>query len=195
MRIPFVKAAIPGFLIASRVVLGPALVVLCVLHAPPGGIIAVLAAAMLSDLFDGIIARRLGIATASIRVADSRADAWFFLCVGLAACLTARRILGFYAIPILTELLLQIASYSFDLVRYRRLASLHAYSAKIWGFSLYAAAGALLAYHYGGLIWVSFAFGIVSFIDSLAIKLILPGWHHDVLSAFHALRRRRTTKP
>ena len=183
---------VPAGLIACRVVLGPCLGWLAGHEPSAWVVISVLTAAMLSDLFDGIIARRLGIATAKLRVADSRADAWFFLCVGWSAWLAAPDVIRAYSTPLLASVSLQLFSYVYDLVRYHRITSLHAYSAKVWGFSLYVTSGALIAFHFGALIWVSFALGLVSFADAAAIKLLLPGWRHDVLSCAHAYRQRRT---
>lgn len=147
-------------------------------------------AAMLSDIFDGVIARRIGVVTTKLRVVDSRVDAWFFLCVGISAVLAAPLILRAYMVPITIEVCLQAAAYTYDIARYGRITSLHAYSAKLWGFTLYLAAIGLLAFHSGILIWVAFVFGMLSAIDAMAIKLLIPEWKHDVLSTFHALRMR-----
>jgi CDP-diacylglycerol--glycerol-3-phosphate 3-phosphatidyltransferase len=181
---------VPAILIGVRVCLGPLLFIFAKNGYSSAWILGTLLVAMLSDIFDGVIARRLGIVTAKLRVADSRADAWFFICVGAAVWASAADIVRTFWIPLTIEVVIQIASYTFDLMRYGRIASLHAYTAKAWGFTLYLAAGALLAFHTGVLIWVAFAFGIASAVDALAIKLILPGWQHDVLSAFHAWHRR-----
>jgi phosphatidylglycerophosphate synthase len=177
------------------VLLGVLLLIQCRLHAGPEWILLTLLGAMLSDIFDGVIARRLGIASEPLRVADSRADAWFFICVGISAWLAAASVVRAYAFPLLTELVLQAAAYTYDLIRYGRIASLHAYSAKLWGFSLYLASAGLLAFHSGALIWAVFGLGIISAIDSMAIKLILPDWQHDVPSALHAWRMRHSREP
>jgi phosphatidylglycerophosphate synthase len=183
---------LPTALIALRFVLGPVLIFVCLRYWSIA-IVAVLISAMLSDIFDGVIARRLGVATERLRVADSWVDAWFFICVGASAVLTVPDILRAYWIPIAIDVCLQLAAYTYDIVRFKRIASLHAYSAKIWAFTLYCAVIALLAFHFGALIWVSFAFGIVSAIDAMAIKLLIPTWQHDVLSSFHALKARRAS--
>jgi len=182
---------VPALLVASRFVLGPLVVALSLLGETPTWILLVLLAAMLSDILDGVIARRLKIVTARLRVADSWADAWFFVCIGLAAWLTVPEIIRAYWIPLSIEVVLQVAAYTYDLIRYGRISSLHAYSAKAWGASLYFAAAGLLAFHTGALIWLAFGFGLASAIDATAIKLILPGWNHDVLSAWHAWRMRQ----
>ena len=148
---------------------------------------------MLSDLFDGVVARRLKVVTASLRVMDSRADAWFFAWVAVACWIFEPDIVRSNAFPLLAELAIQLLSYGYDLLRYGRIATFHAYSAKLWGVSLYLAAAGVLAFRTGGLIWASFAFGLASAIDALAIKMILPEWKHDVLSCVHAWKMTRAT--
>ena len=193
MRKSLVRS-VPAALIALRFILGPVLIFVC-LRSYSAAVVVVMLTAMLSDIFDGVIARRLKIVTEGLRVADSWVDAWFFMCAGVSAILATPDILRAYAIPISIEVGLQIASYVFDLIRYKRIASLHAMSAKVWAFTLYLATIGMLAFHTGVLIWVAFAFGIVSAIDALVIKLLIPGWRHDVLSTFHALRLRRNAEP
>ena len=95
-----------------------------------------------------------------------------------------------YSVPLIAEILIQLGSYTYDLVLYGRITSLHAYSAKVWGFTLYLASAGLLAFHSGSLIWLCLAAGLVSFLDALAIKLTLPGWQHDIHSFVHARRIR-----
>jgi phosphatidylglycerophosphate synthase len=185
---------IPAFLIAVRLALGPVLFIFATRPAAPAWILSILFGAMLSDIFDGVIARRLGIATERLRVADSWTDAWFFVWVGFSAWIAAGSILGAYWILISIEVMLQAGSYGYDLIRYRRITSLHAYSAKLWGFSLYVAAAGLLGFHTGVLIWPAFLLGLAAAVDGLAIKLILPGWQHDILSTLHALRTRECTR-
>jgi phosphatidylglycerophosphate synthase len=181
---------VPALLISLRFVLGPSLFALSVYGHSTVGILLLLLLAMLSDIFDGVIARRLKIATAPLRVMDSKADAWFFIWVSAAAWFSARDVVIACWLPLSIEVVLQAASYTFDLFRYGRISSLHAYSAKIWGFTLYLAFAGVLAFHTGVLVWVALVFGLISFVDATAIKVILPGWHHDVLSCFHAYRRR-----
>jgi CDP-diacylglycerol--glycerol-3-phosphate 3-phosphatidyltransferase len=184
---PLLKC-VPATLVAVRVALGPILLAFCAERANGLWIVSILATAMLSDVFDGVIARRLRIATTQLRIADSYADAWFFACVCAAACVAEWREVSRFSTPILLSLGLQLASYAYDFRRYGRPATFHAYSAKLWGLSLYVAAIALLAFHTGAFLWASFAVGLVSGLDALAIKLTLTDCRCDVHSYFHAKR-------
>jgi phosphatidylglycerophosphate synthase len=62
---------IPVLLVATRFLLGPILLFLATQGATGGWFLLGITAAFLSDVFDGIIARRLGVATERLRVADS----------------------------------------------------------------------------------------------------------------------------
>lgn len=182
---------IPALLIVIRIVLGPCLFLVCTRFGYHAWILPILLASMFSDIFDGVIARKLKSVTASLRVADSWADAWFFLWIGLGSWLTVRSILVSFTVPLLIEVAVQVSSYAFDLIKYGRLATFHAYTAKAWGFSLYLAGIGLLVFHTGAFVWPSFALGLLSALDALIIKLVLPEWRHDVLSCFHSIRSRR----
>lgn len=183
---------VPAVLIASRLLLGPILLLLCVQHAASSWIAAALIAAFLSDIFDGIVARRVGVATERLRVADSWADAFFYFWIVAAVCFSVPKVVYTFRMPLLLVAGLQLFSYLIDLLKYRRIATFHAYSAKVWGIMLFIATIALLAYHRDGVyLWAAIAFGILSNIEGMAMKLVLPTWQYDVPSLFHAWRLRR----
>ena len=65
---------LPLFLVVLRATLAP-VVVLLALYQPSGAAFAAcLVAALVSDYFDGVIARRLGVATPDLRRMDSAGD-------------------------------------------------------------------------------------------------------------------------
>ncbi|HXT32481.1 MAG TPA: CDP-alcohol phosphatidyltransferase family protein, partial [Vicinamibacterales bacterium] len=74
----------PELLIAFRAGCAPLIFVLACFGFPGPLLAAVLGAAFLSDVFDGVIARRLGIATAGIRRADTLVDTFFYVAAGAA---------------------------------------------------------------------------------------------------------------
>jgi CDP-diacylglycerol--glycerol-3-phosphate 3-phosphatidyltransferase len=120
------------------------LLLLATLGAPRIWLLIVLSGSMLSDVFDGVIARSLKIVTLRLRAADSFADAWLFGWIGLTVLLIHPRLVAEFKVPLLIEAVLLLGSYGFDLIRYGRIATLHAYSAKLWGLSLYIASVAVL---------------------------------------------------
>src|ERR1051326_4733714 len=105
---------IPSMLVAGRVLLGPLLFVLTTQGIPGGWLILGLTAAFLSDVFDGILARRIGVATERLRVADSWADGWFYLWIAASVWRTAPEIISAFRVPLLLVVALQLFSYTVD---------------------------------------------------------------------------------
>jgi phosphatidylglycerophosphate synthase len=184
--------AVPVGLVILRILLAPAIIVLA-MHRRQGVTMAVcIACALLSDIFDGIVARRFGVETTALRRADSAADTIFYAAAGVSAWILARAAVRGVAGILLLLVMVEVARYGIDYVKFRREASYHSYAAKIWGLALATALILLLAYNISGwflraAIWI----GIVSDLEGLLISMILPVWSHDVRSFVHALKLRK----
>ncbi|MBE8999523.1 CDP-alcohol phosphatidyltransferase family protein [Nostoc sp. LEGE 12447] len=149
-------------------------------------------AAFLSDIFDGIIARRLGVSTAQLRQADSWADVCLFSCIFVSAWIVHQDILVTYSVPLLMIVFAQLLWWVVNLVKYGKPASYHTYSAKFWGITLFIAIIALFGFDYAGIaLWLTCIAGTIHSVEEIAMTLILPVWTHDVLSIFHALNIRQ----
>jgi phosphatidylglycerophosphate synthase len=149
-------------------------------------------AAFLSDIFDGIIARRLGVSTAQLRQADSWADVCLFSCIFVSAWIVYQDILVTYSVPLLMIVFAQLLWWVVNLVKYGKPASYHTYSAKFWGITLFIAIVALFGFDYAGVaLWLTCIAGTIHSVEEIAMTLILPVWTHDVLSIFHALNIRQ----
>jgi len=148
--------------------------------------------ATLSDIFDGIIARRLGVSTTNLRKADSTVDLIFWL-----ASMTALNflrpddvmrnfIIVWYAIA--AEIIEQLIC----ILRFRRMTATHARSAKFMGLCLLVG---MIVLALGGSSMLAFwiiGIGItVSVFDGCAIVVLLPYWEADVPSAWEAWRLRQ----
>ncbi|WP_016869729.1 MULTISPECIES: CDP-alcohol phosphatidyltransferase family protein [Fischerella] len=57
--------------------------------------------AFLSDILDGVIARRLGVSNAQLRQADSWADVCLYVCIAASAWLVYRDTVIAYRLPLL----------------------------------------------------------------------------------------------
>lgn len=148
--------------------------------------------AFVSDIFDGVIARRLGVSNAKLRQADSWADVTLYICIAASAWLAYKEFLIANKFPLLMVIFAQLAWWIVNLVKYGKPASYHTYSAKIWGITLLIAIVALFGFDRAQIpLWVSCIVGTVHSLEEIAMTLILPTWTHDVLSIFHALQLRR----
>lgn len=182
---------VPVSLTTLRALLAPVIVALAVLDPDPSAFGICLVVGFLSDVFDGIIARKLGIATPALRRLDSCADTLFYLAAIFAAWrLYPQVILEHYRATLLLGAL-ELGRYAFDFVKFGRETSYHMWSSKAWGIVLFAAFFGLLVFGYtGALVAVALYVGIVADVEGLAISLTLAEWKTDVPSVLHAFKSR-----
>lgn len=187
---------IPMTLIVIRFLLGPTLLLVIQNCTEKSGcplFLVCFVSAFLSDVFDGIIARRLHVDTKQLREYDGRVDVWFYGWVFLCTWLLYAPIVIAFRVPLLIVVATQCISWAIDLIKYRRFANYHAYSSKAWGVTLFVAFVALFGFHTTGVfLWLAIIVGIISHIEEMLMSLVLPYWIHDVPGIFHALRLRQT---
>lgn len=183
----------PLALTVTRLVLGPWMLLLAWLHPAPGPWLAAgVVVGFLTDLFDGILARHLGVATPAVRRFDSQTDLVFWLCV-VGCVFVARWEVGAanwgYVAGILA---LEVVFYGISFARFGREPCTHAYSAKVWAVIAVGVFVAVLGFgertYAFPLLFVTY---VLSWLDVVAILLILPEWRSDVPSCYHARLIRR----
>ncbi|HEY4081975.1 MAG TPA: CDP-alcohol phosphatidyltransferase family protein [Burkholderiaceae bacterium] len=183
--------SIPLALTLLRALLAPVMVALTLWHPSPALFGLCLVVAFLSDVFDGIIARRLGVATANLRRADSIADSIFYLGAVFAAWWLHREVIYAHSTALLVLLALELLRYAFDFAKFGKEASYHMWSSKAWGVGLLLGFLQLLAWGQDGvLVAVAIYVGIAADLEGLGISLVLKRWQTDVPSLVHALRLR-----
>jgi phosphatidylglycerophosphate synthase len=152
--------------------------------------------AVLSDIFDGVIARRMQVSTASLRQADSWADVCLYICIAASAWLVHRDVIIAFRLPLLVVVMAQLLWWIVNLAKYGKPASYHTYSAKLWGITLLIATVALFGFNKAGIpLWLAIVVGTIHTFEEIAMTLILPQWTHDVLTIFHAIDLNRKLKP
>jgi CDP-diacylglycerol--glycerol-3-phosphate 3-phosphatidyltransferase len=183
----------PLALTVSRLLLGPAMLLVAWRHPEPGAWLAAgVVVGFLTDLFDGIVARRLNVATPNLRRFDSQTDLVFWLCV-LGCVFVARpevaRAQWGYPAGILA---LEAVTYTLSILKFGWEACTHAYSAKAWAVLAVGAFVAVLGFGEEVYAFPALFVGyVLSWLDVVAIILILPQWRSDVPSFYHALLVRR----
>jgi hypothetical protein len=188
--------SLPIALIGMRFLLGPVLFVDAWDGITSVWFLVGLTTAFLSDVFDGVIARRVGAVTAGLREADGRTDVWLYSWIAASAWLTHHDILIVYRVPLLIVIATQILAWIVDWIKYRRFSNYHAYTAKAWGVTLFAATIALFGFNTTSVfLWPAIVCGMVCTLEEIAITLVLPVWTYDVPSVFHALRVRASLHP
>jgi CDP-diacylglycerol--glycerol-3-phosphate 3-phosphatidyltransferase len=154
--------------------------------------VACLLAALFTDIYDGILARRIGIETVALRRYDSATDTIFYVAVLFAVWKLFPDAVRANAALLAALFALEILRYAVDWFKFRREASYHMWSSKAWGLLLAAAAIALLGFGYSGWLFrAAIVFGIACDVEGLLISFMLPQWTHNVKSLFHAWKLRR----
>ena len=184
-------AVIPIGLTTIRLVLGPLAIAFALMQRPHFFYAPLLLIGMLSDIFDGVIARKLGVASPSLRRFDSVIDIVFYACIFITTCLVADGVVRKAIIPLSLLAASEIACIIVSFVRFGSLASIHCYSAKIYGLVIFAAFLGVLAFDLGA--WVFFVLAAVALIanaEAMTILLRAQDSPVDVLSVFHLKRER-----
>ncbi|HET8714978.1 MAG TPA: CDP-alcohol phosphatidyltransferase family protein [Holophagaceae bacterium] len=155
----------------------------------------ILTAAVLSDIFDGVLARRLGVATPFLRRLDSAVDIVFYLAVGWTLWRLRPEVVRAHGILLGAVVGLELLRFGIERVKYGRKASYHLWSAKAWGLALFAGALGLLGFG-GGPAWFGLMLwpGVFENLEALGVTFLLPSWTHDVPTAWHAARMRATDR-
>ncbi len=177
-----------------RLALAPTLIFLARARAPGWLLACALLAGFMSDVVDGMVARRASAVTPFLRRLDSSVDTVFYLGVAYAAWLLHPEPLRRLAVPIGIVIAGEAINYAASLVRFGREASYHAVSAKLWGLLLFLALLLLLGTGSAVLLPFALAAGIVAELETLAITMTLPSWRHDVPGVWHAWRIRRDSR-
>lgn len=184
----------PLALTLLRLVLAPVLVLL---SGRPHPLVfgLILTAAVLSDIFDGMLARRLGVATPFLRRLDSAVDIVFYLAVGKTLWRLRPEVVRAHEVLLGAVVGLELLRFGIERLKYGRKASYHLWSAKAWGLALFGGALGLLSFG-GGSGWFALMLwpGIFENLEALSVTFLLPTWTHDVPSAFHAYRMRATAR-
>ena len=185
------KQRIPWLMAGGRALLGPVMVI--GERAGWNGLTlaALVISALLSDIFDGVLARRWKCDTPGVRLFDSMVDIVFYL--GCAAALWMRhpQMVKNVAIPLLAVIGMEALRLAFDLIKFGKPASYHSYLAKTWGLVLATALVAAFATeHATAWIVTALALGILCNVEGLAMSIMMPVWRQDVKTLAVAWRLR-----
>lgn len=185
---------IPQLLILFRFLLAPIIFSLAYFKGEKATIIIVILMylGLVSDILDGIIARKQNVSTTTLRRLDSQSDMLFWLSIGLASWIIYPELIANHIWEIRFILGLEVLCYVVSIIKFKKESSSHAFLSKMWGLSLLAAFTAMIGFEYTGFpFYLSLILGFIAHIDRLLITLLLPRWTHDVPSAYHAYLLRK----
>ncbi len=143
--------------------------------------IVLMLVAAATDFYDGVLARKFKVETASLRQWDSIADTIFFMGVFAGMWLAFPAVIITYWWGISAIIGLEVVRYCYDFIKFRRGASYHAYSAKVFGVSLLVATLSIMVF---GVAWpflpISLIIGILSELEGLIMSVILVRWTYNI---------------
>lgn len=177
--------SIPFLLIYSRIVIALVIVMLAIgrIGDYSTWIAGLMLLGLLTDVFDGIIARQLGISTEKLRIWDSNVDQFFWLAVLGAVFYLNLEFVKQNLLWLIVVLVFEVATYVFSYFKFKRTIATHSILAKIWTVSLLWFlidlvwnSSSLVAF------WVCVGLGIVSRLEILLMILKLNNWTTDIPS-------------
>jgi phosphatidylglycerophosphate synthase len=179
----------PFGLVGFRLLLAPLFIVGLLSGVPPWFYVALLLAGIGSDIFDGVLARRWGTSTPSLRRFDSNVDSVFYGLAGVTVVFIHAAYLSPWRGGLSAMFLFMIAQNVVNGIRYRRQPAYHMWSGKLWSIVLVVALVGLFlnrpcAWAIDGLI----ALGIYNAIEGMVASLVLAKPMTDIPTMFHAIR-------
>ena len=175
------KRHLPFALTTLRLLLGPIALACALAGITRLVYLPILIAATLSDIFDGILARKFGVATPALRRYDSITDIIYYLFILAVAWILCKPVIAGNLWLIALMLLSEAGCISICLVRFGKFPATHSYLAKFYGLCLLAGFIALLAFNAGS--WVVIALAVVALVTNseiIAMHLIAKSPPVDV---------------
>jgi phosphatidylglycerophosphate synthase len=185
---------IPELLIWSRLMIGLFLVAFSAGNSNLFSAVAVvlITVGLVTDIFDGIIARKMGISTTRLRRLDSVIDQVFWLCVTAACYIRFPEFFRANSVKIITLIGVEALTYVVCYARFRKEVATHAISSKLWTLLLFATLIQLAATSSATVLFnICFVVGIITRIEIILILLLIRQWTNDVPSVYHAVLLRK----
>jgi len=188
---------IPIALILFRLSLAPIILALAYFigESTKLNIVILMYLGLVSDILDGIIARKQKISSEKLRRMDSQTDMIFWLSIGFATWILYPKLISDNLIVIWIILIMEIACYVISLIKFKKETCTHSFLSKLWGLSLLVAFTSLIGFNHAGIPFaMAIILGLISQLEIILIILILPKWTHDIPSAYHAYLIRKGIK-
>lgn len=185
---------IPYLLIATRFCLAPIILLLAYFKGEQSQflILSLMYFGLLTDIFDGIIARKVGVSSEKLRRLDSQTDLIFWLSLGFASYFLNAELIKNEWKGVTLIFVMEALCYIISWLKFGKETCTHAFLSKMWGLSLLIAFTYLIGFQQAGwTFYLTVILGFVSHIDVILIILILPKWQYDVPSSYHAWKIRK----
>ena len=181
----------PNLLSAFRVVCAPVLLVLA-WNGATGIFLVLFALALLSDVLDGVVARRLGLESEFGARLDQWADFALWVSFPLGAWWLWPEIVRREAPYVILAIACLLLPTAIAFAKYRSVPGYHTWTAKLDSILMGIGVPLLLIFDFAWPFRLAALFLLVCAVDELTITALLKQCRHDVPSLFHAAQLRRT---
>jgi phosphatidylglycerophosphate synthase len=146
-------------------------------------IVAFMVIGLLTDVFDGIIARKLGVSSEKLRIWDSGVDQFFWLIILASIFYLNLAFVKSNLLWIIILLSLEIATYLISYLKFKKPIATHSILAKFWALSLLWFLIDLVLHNSSSFPFaICVVLGIISRLEIITIVLSLKNWATDVPS-------------
>lgn len=184
---------LPIWLVYSRLIVA-ALIILAAVYTPAAYksiIVALIVYGLISDFFDGYIARLTNSSTEHLRKLDSTIDQFFWLSIVVATYLLSPEFYAKNSTLVIIILGLETATYIISFYRFRKVVATHAIASKFWVLSLLATfTDIIITGNSTTIFQLCFWVGLLTRLENGAILLVIRKWTTDVPSIYHAIQLR-----
>lgn len=183
------KRHLPFGLTTLRLLLGPVALGLAFGHAPRWLYLPLLVLGTLSDIFDGILARRFGVSTPGLRRYDSITDVIYYLFILGALWQLCHDVVWQNLWAVLVILASEAVAILVCVVKFGTYPATHSWLAKFYGLCLLGALIALLAFNAGN--WAVIGLAVVAAATNseiILLHLLAKTPPVDVPTVFHRQR-------
>jgi CDP-diacylglycerol--glycerol-3-phosphate 3-phosphatidyltransferase len=156
-----------------------------------GTFLALFGLGLLSDVLDGMLARRLGQESDFGAKLDQWGDFALWAVLPLAAWWLWPNIVRREAVYVILALVCMLLPTTVAYLKYGAVPGYHTWSVKLGAVLMGVAVPLLLLFDVAWPFRLAALFQLVCAVDELGITLLLAQCRHDVPSVFHAARRRR----
>lgn len=177
---------IPISLTIIRVLLAP-VIILPAVQQQHLIIVLIFWIAILTDVFDGIIARHLKISTPFLRRADTIADRIFWIAAVICIGILCPRFFNTHLQFIIIVIGIELSSHLMSFIRFGKEASTHNLLSKFWGILIVPAfSDVMFDCESEWLFNLWLLTGAIARFESLLIMAVIKKWDCDIPSIVHA---------
>ncbi|MCX2485440.1 CDP-alcohol phosphatidyltransferase family protein [Pedobacter sp. MR2016-24] len=185
---------IPALLIYSRLVFSVLILLLSINQPSQFRLIIniLLITGLISDIFDGIIARKLNVSTVRLRRLDSAVDQVFWISAMVAAYIVCTPFFQVNMVLLMLLFSMEGLTYLISYIRFKKEVATHAISSKIWTLTILATLVQIIATcDSSWLFMVCVYAGMITRLEIIAILFTLRNWENDIPSLYHAIQIRQ----